>query len=372
MDEIYCPIHVEVDLVQFNRNILEIRKYIGNKKICLSIKANAYGHGIFEIAKEAANAKVDYLVVARIDEAVILREKNIDLPILVLSPFLKEEISTIIQYKIEPIIGSKKQLDDLLSYLISHNKRTKVHVKLDTGMNREGASVQEARDIISVVISHRNTDLISIYSHFVSSEKKDLELNFQQAALFESIFLPLKQTYPNILGHICNSGGLINFPSYHFDMVRTGFLAYGYIPKGLENEKLSLIKPCLSLKSQVRRIHLVEKGQGISYDHTYYTKKQTKIALIAAGYGDGYPFNLSKNTQVLIRGKRFEIVGRICMDFMMADIGDEEIEIGDEVVLIGKQKSEEIKVGELAEKLKTIIYEIICGFSIRVPIFYKR
>jgi len=372
MDNIYCPIYVEVDLNQFKTNISEIRKYIENKKICLSIKANAYGHGIYEIAKAAALANVDYLSVARVDEAVVLREKNIDMPILLLSPFLKEEIPTIIHHKIEPSIGCKKQMEDLAVYLSEKNIRSKVHVKVDTGMNRAGASISDAKEIISSLLSNRNTDLISIYSHFVSSEKKELELNVKQGSLFESIFLPLKKKNPGILGHLCNSGGIINFPKYHFDMTRPGFLAYGYIPMGLEHEKLSLIKPCLSLKSRVRLIHKVEKGQGISYDHTYYTKKNTKIAVITAGYGDGYPFHLSNNSEVLIRGKRFDIVGRICMDLMMVDIREEKIEIGDEVVLIGKQQSEEIKAREIAEKSKTITYEIICGFSSRVPIIYKR
>lgn len=373
MSEINCPVYLEVDLVQFRKNISEIRKYIGGKKICLSIKANAYGHGIYEIAKEASSLSLDYLGMARVDEAVSLREKNIDMPIMIFSPFSKEEIPTLINYNIEPTIASKKQLSDLIDYLNKVNKKAKIHVKIDTGMVRGGGSPLEAKEIIDIVLKNKNTELVSVYSHFVSSEKKELELNVKQGSIFESIFLPLKKGNPHIIGHLCNSGGLINFPDYHFDMVRTGLLSYGYIPKGLENEKISKIRPCLSLKSQVRLIHKVEKGLGISYNHTYYTKKRSRIAVIPVGYGDGYPLGLSNKSQVLIRGKRFDTVGRICMDLLMVDIGDNEIEIGDEVVLVGKQKDEEIKAVDIAEKLNTIVYEVVCNFSRpRVPIFYKR
>lgn len=373
MGEKNSAVYVEVDLVQFRKNISEIRKYINGKKICLSIKANAYGHGLLEIAKEASSLKLDYIAVARVDEAVFLREKSIDMPILIFSPFLKEDIPTIIKYNIEPTIASKNQLHELISYLNSVNKKSKVHVKIDTGMVRGGSHPLDSNHIIDLALNNKNTELISVYSHFVSAEKHEHELNFKQGALFESFFLPLKKKYPSLMGHLCNSGGLINFPNFHFDMVRTGLLAYGYIPKGLEKEKLSGIKPCLSLKSQVRLIHNVEKGQGISYDHTYFTKDRTRIAVIPVGYGDGYPLALSNRSQVLIRGKRFDNVGRICMDLLMVNVGDSEIEIGDEVVLIGKQKDEEIKAQDLAEKLKTIVYEIVCNFSKpRVPIFYNR
>jgi alanine racemase len=371
MVEIHYPSHIEVDLIQYKKNISSIKKYINNKKICLSVKANGYGHGIREIALAAAEARADYLAIARVDEGVKIREKKVDLPILLMSPFFKEDIPFLVHFNIEPTISSQKQLFDLKSYLQKNNKKLRSHIKIDTGMTRGGVLYDEAKELINSVTECKNIELISLYSHFVSGEKKESGLCEQQAKLFEALFLPLKKKYPSLLGHICNSGGLINFPTYHYDMVRPGLISYGYIPPGISEKELLNISSCFSVKSKVGLVHKVEKGQGISYDHTYFTNKRTKIAVILIGYGDGYPFCLSNQAQVLIRGKRFQIVGRICMDLMMVDIGNEDIETGEEVVLIGRQGSEEIKVTELASKIKTIIYEIICGFTSRLPVGYK-
>jgi len=358
------PSYIEIDIDQFLTNISAIKKYIGKRRICFAIKANAYGHGIVEMGKAAVLAKIDYLGIANLEEGKKLRENGIFLPIILLGPVFKEQIPYLFQYELEPTISSEKQIEELIEYCKKEKKELKVHFKIDTGLHRTGVCYHKAKEVWNILKKQKHLKVSSIYSHFACAYEKDDEANFKQIERFEKFFKPLKTENPDLIIHMANSGGLEQFPNAMYDMVRIGLLAYGY--KSFEDKgPFAKIAPCFSVKSKVCLVKTLEKDEGVSHAYTYITSKKTQIATIPIGYGDGYRFKLSC-MDVLIKGKRFPVIGRICMDLIMVDVGDNDVQVGDEVVLIGKQGKKEITLQEIADHLQTDILDVLCGFTDRL------
>ncbi len=335
---------------------------------CLPIKANAYGHGLCQIGKAAEEAGVDYLGVAHLEEGKELRKAGVRLPILVLGALHENQIPDLIEYGLEFTISSRFKADLVATVCSSIKKNCRIHLEVDTGMQRTGVRPQTAIDLFQHLKNLNCFEIVGIYSHLATADQKGDINTEEQIRKFNHLVEELPSSTP-LIRHISNSHGAIFFPHSHLDMVRPALATFGYIPKEAP-EALHQIQPCFVLKSKVSYFKVVEKGLGISYGHTYTTPQETRIVTVPIGYGDGYRRSLSNKGFVLIRGKRFPIVGTICMDQLMVDIGQNEVYVGDEVVLIGKQGKEEISLIEISQLVETIPYEILCNFNTRIPRFY--
>ncbi len=359
---------IEVDAGAFIKNLAAIRQTVGQVKICLPVKANAYGHGIVKMA-QIAEEYVDYLAVACLDEGEILRQNGISKPILVFGAFGEEDVPGLIANNLEITISSTLKATQVTNYCKKSGKTARVHIKVDTGMNRVGVRVTTAPELFRYVLSMPELNLTGVYSHLTSADDNDSQATLEQIAKFETIVELAKTLKPDIICHLANSAGVCYYPQSYLDMVRPGILSYGYFPnQAVATLPLNHIKPCFSLKSRIIYTKVVEPGQGISYNSRYITQNTTRVITIPIGYGDGYPRMLSNSGEVLLRGNKYTI----CMDMLMVDIGKHGVGyVGDEIVLIGKQDKQEITLHRVADRCQTIIYEILCGFNGRIPRVYN-
>lgn len=369
----YRPTCAEIDLSAIAYNYHEIKKLVGNKtKIMAVVKANAYGHGIINIAKILATLNVDYFGVATLDEAISLRKNNIKTPILVLGCVTKEEIKPIIENDITMTLGSDEILPVIEKYASSLKKQARVHVKIDTGMGRIGVWHREAISFIRLIAKSSFINLEGIYTHFASAGHDNFFTNYQLES-FEEIINEIAQIGIDIpIKHVANSIGVIDIPRSHFNLVRPGIIIYGMYPKR-HFVNIVKLKPAMSLKTKIVFLKDTPAGRSISYGRTYITQKPTKVATLPIGYADGYGRILSNKAEVLIRGKRAKVIGKVTMDQTMIDVGHiKDVKVGDEVMLIGRQGKDIITVDELAKLSATIPYEIVCSITDRVPRSYKR
>ncbi len=361
MERCSHPTWIEVDLNQFRKNLAIIRSHIGNRRFCLPVKANAYGHGLIAIGKAAEGAGIDCLGVSCLQEGVQLRRAGIAVPILVLGAIHEDQVEDLVRFNLEFSISSKFKADLVAKKL---SGKCRVHLEVETGMQRTGVRCETAIQLIQHLRKFSCFEIAGVYSHLATADKPNDSFALKQIAVFRELLC-----HPHFQGlffHLANSGGVTHYPEAHLDMVRPGLISFGYLPENAPFS-LSAIAPCFSLKSRVSYFKVVEKGVGIGYGHTYTTQKQTRIATIPIGYGDGYRRALSNRGSVLIRGHRFPIAGAICMDQLMVNVGDQEAYVGDEVVLIGKQGAEEIKLTDIAALCDTIPYEVLCSFNERIP-----
>jgi len=359
---------IEIDLKQFKKNISLLKAYIGKTLFCLAVKANAYGHGLIEISKIAQEQKIDYLAVANLLEGIKLRKANINLPILVLGTFLENQITDFIKYDLEITISSFFKANIVKEYCLKHDKKCKIHLKIDTGMRRIGIRSDTGLEFYKYLKNENCFIIKGIFSHFACAKEKNHPVNRVQIKDFNDFLEKIKPN-KSVICHLANSPAICNIKSCFKDMVRLGALPYGCYTKEVPDE-LKEIKSIFSVKSKVSFYKVVKENEGISYSHTYITKNQTKILTIPMGYGEGLPRILSNKGKVLINGKRYPIAGNICMDQFMVDIGMDKAFIGDEVVLIGKQLNEEIEIKEITDLCNTVSGEILCSFNERLPRIY--
>ncbi len=365
----YRPTWAEVDLGNLEYNFLQIRKRSGSGvKIMVTIKADAYGHGLIPVAKRLERCGIDFFGVASIDEGIALRKAGIKTRILVLGLILKKDILPLFKYGLSTTVCDEELPRAIDKKAKALKKRIGVHVKVDTGMGRIGVYHYNAHSLVARISKFKHIDIEGLFTHFAFADLNK-EFTFHQIDLFERLIDRLSKEGIKIpLIHAANSMGLIDYKNSYFNMVRPGLIAYGLYPK--KGLKIRL-KPVLNLKTRVVFIKSVPRGAGISYGHYYITGRATKIATLPIGYGDGYPRNLSNKSEVLIKGRRFKVVGRICMDQTMVDVGNYRVKVGDEAVLIGAQGKEKITAEELALKSGTIPYEIVCRLGSRIPRIHK-
>lgn len=362
------PSWIEIDLAQFQRNIAAIRKMIGGRLFCLPVKANAYGHGLCEIGKAAAMAGVDRLGVSCLKEGAALRLAGISLPIFVFGAIHEDQINDLIDLGLEFSISSKFKAELTAKECERLKKRCRVHLEVDTGMHRTGVRPSTALELLERLRNSPSFDLIGVYSHLATADAPNHPFALRQIESFRHLMELAGKG--NSLWHLANSGGVAFYPDSHFDMVRPGLLAYGYFPDG-RTDPHGEIAPCFSLKAKVSYFKVVSGGEGISYGHLYLTKKQTRIVTIPIGYGDGYRRSLTNKGTVLIRGKRHLVSGAVCMDQFMVDVGESEVYVGDEAVLIGRQGNESLSLNDVAKAADSIPYELLCAFNDRLPRIYK-
>jgi len=364
----YRPTWAQVDLKKLEYNFKQVRALLSNQtKVLVTVKADAYGHGLIPVAQRLEVCGVDYLGVASIDEGIKLRLAGIKIPILLLGLILKKDIDPLFTYRLTPTVCDQEMAVVLNAKAVAKNKKIALQIKVDTGMGRIGVLHNDALKLVKDIYKLKNIVIEGVFTHFAFA---DINRKFTdyQIKLFEKLVDDLKKSGIVIpLVHAANSIGLIDYKNSHFNMVRPGLVIYGLHPKGNPQIKL---KPVLSLKTQIIFIKKVPAGSRISYAGTYVTKKSVYIVTLPIGYGDGYPRNLSNLAFLLIGGKRFRIAGRICMDQIMVDVGSFKPKIGDEVVLIGSQVKQRITTEELAELSGTISYEIVCGLGSRIPRVY--
>ncbi len=365
----FRPTWAEVNLNNLEHNFKKVKSLLQPEiKILVTVKADAYGHGLIPVAKRLATSGVDYLGIASIDEGIKLRKAKIKVPILIVGLILKEDLQPLFTYNLIPTVCDKELANVLNVKAANLRKTIPIHIKIDTGMGRIGVLQNQALKLVKDVSRLKNIQIQGIFTHFALADV-NRKFTALQIKSFDKLVDDLKKSGINIpLVHAANSIGLIDYQDSHFTMVRPGLVIYGLYPKN--NLKINL-KPVLSLKTRIIFVKRVGKGFGISYGLTYVTKRSTNIVTLPIGYGDGYPRNLSNLAPVLIAKKRFRISGRVCMDQLMVDVGNYQPKVGDEVVLIGRQGKEKITAEELASLSDTISYEIVCGLGSRIPRVYK-
>ncbi|UCF77913.1 MAG: alanine racemase [Candidatus Eiseniibacteriota bacterium] len=362
------PAWVEIDLDALGHNVQALRALVGREtKICLVVKADAYGHGAVEVARAALGAGVDMLGVATLHEGIELRRANVSSPMLVLSPSLPTEIEELIEYRLRPSVSSLTFARELSRASQEQSTVTPFHVEVDTGMGRTGLDYESAYETLRELSQLPAVTVEGVYTHFPDADNPDLSFARMQVKMFSSLLVRLKEEGICFeLIHAANSAGMVNLPESLLNMVRPGLLAYGLRPGGEATTGCD-VRPVMSFKSCVVQLRRVQAGSYISYGRTCRVAKDSVIAVVPVGYGHGYSWTLSNSGEMLVRGRRAPIVGRVTMDLTMLDVTHvPDVTEGDEVVLFGRQGEEQITVDEVARKAGTLSYEILCSIGKRV------
>jgi len=372
MHQLLRPVWAEISLGNFKKNIETVRSLISGKtRIMAVVKANAYGIGAAQASKAAlAVPGVVALAVATPEEALQLRDAGISCTILVLGPSTPEATEVLARRQVSVTVTSADGIKaaEKAGALIS--RKTLIHLKIETGMGRVGFRPgDELEEALRVIRKANHLEIEGMFTHFAAADT-DKAYTIRQWEVFERSIEQVRATgiVPKYI-HASNSAAIMDFPSSHLDLVRPGIMLYGCYPDPSLSTKATLY-PVVSLYARISHIKRVPKGTYIGYGKTYQTQRETTIATLPIGYADGYPRLLSNKGSVLIRGKRYPIVGRVCMDQTMVDLGDDDAKIGERVTLIGTDANETISLDEIAQICQTISHEILTGLSPRVPRIY--
>ncbi len=344
------------------------------------VKADAYGHGAVNVAKVAINSGASYLGVATVHEAIKLREANIEVPILVFTQPPETAIELLLDFDIIPTIYKSDFAVNYAEKALEKNCKAKYHLAINTGMNRIGVDYNKIIEFLKQVSFHKALQLEGTFTHFATADNKDLFDFKKQYVRFCDCLESMKNfgIDPGIV-HCANSAAIFRFPETHFDMVRLGICMYGCYPCDDIKDKVDL-RPVMSCHAKIHDEHILNMGDGVSYGMNYRAPGKVQICSIPIGYADGLSRIASQKISVIYKGKKFPQVGNICMDQCMFEIdrryinkfSNLEAHIGDEVILLGKQDNAEILLEDLAKFCNTIVYEIMCGFSLRMPRIYKK
>lgn len=364
----------EVNLAALANNISNIKAYVGEKvSVMAVVKADAYGHGAVETAKVMLQNGADRLGVAFVDEAEQLREAGITAPILLLGYTAKADAERIVKANVTPAVFSIESAENFSGCAKAAGKTIKIHIKLDTGMNRIGyPCTDESIDEIVKISKLENVEIEGIFTHFSCADEADRKFTDIQAAKFIDFTTKLESRGVKIpIKHACNSAGTLCFPEYYFDMVRPGIILYGMPPSSEVDVSPLNLKPAMTLKSVISRIHTAEPGDKISYGGTFVPGKTVRLATVPVGYADGYPRVLSNKAEMRVRDVTAKVVGRICMDQCIIDVTNvNNIKVEDEVVVAGGPFDAPGSYYNLAELCSTISYELFCLTGKRVPRVY--
>jgi alanine racemase len=377
VQDFYRPTWIEVSLDALESNWNELRKFLPDDMHMMAVvKADAYGHGAVQVAEQVIEQGADYIGVAFLDEALDLRKDGITAPILVLGYTAPESIQVAIEHDITLTAFSHDLLSALQNQALAEDdKQLKVHVKIDSGMGRVGLHQKEdAIAYIEEMMKLPNVLLEGVFTHYATADEADKTYITKQYHKFEEIISHFKKQgieFPYI--HAGNSATAIDTPELSYNMVRIGIAMYGMYPSGEVKMDEVHLKPVLSIKSKIVMLKTLPPNSGISYGIRYHTKGDERIATLPIGYADGYSRLLNGKGEALVHGKRVPIVGTICMDQCMIQVDNvKDAQVGDEVVLLGTQGTDSITAEEIADKLGTINYEIVCMLSHRVPRVYVK
>lgn len=377
VDEIVRPTRVEVDLKILAENFKAIKTHVGNTKVMPVLKANAYGHGLVRVAQLYEELKADYLGVAVVEEGILLREMGIKIPILVLGGIWGNQVPLFLKHDLTITASSIDKLKQIDETAAQMKTKAKVHLKIDTGMERIGVHYYNAEKFLDAAYSCKNILVEGIYSHFATSESEDLSFTKLQLGRFTevleyfnklSINLPAGQAGPPIR-HISNSGAILQLPEANFDLVRPGILLFGVYPSR-NVKKTVFVKPALTWKSLVVYFKVIRSGNGVGYGLSWKPDHNIRAVTVPVGYGDGYFRSMSHKAKVLLNGKLYPVTGNISMDQIVVNIENDSAYNGDEVILLGSDGKNSVTAEDLAEWAETIPYEILTNINTRVPRIY--
>jgi alanine racemase len=370
------PAWAEISASAIGHNVRAIKHVVGGVALCAVVKANAYGHGAPLVAAAAVAAGADYLAVAIVDEGIELREHGITVPILVLAEIPASTIRDALTHDLAITVGSVTGARDAVEAAEQLGGRHHVHVKVDTGMHRMGAVPEDINDVFDVLAGSSSIDVEGLYTHFsVAGGTSDADRAFTRAQIecFNIVVTSLSErdALPRVL-HAANTAGTLGHPDARYSMVRAGIALYGYLPSGwlaagLEEHGEHLV-PVLTLRARVVAVRRVPVGARPSYGRLRQAERDTTVVTVPFGYADGYPRRLfDGGAEVLINGRRYPLAGDVTMDQLVVDVGDDDVTLGDEVVLLGRQGDESITADDWADWAGTVSWEILACLGARVP-----
>ena len=366
------PAWIEIDLDQLHRNFALIRADLpANLRFLMVVKDNAYGHGAVEIAQAAINAGACMLGTVTVDEALQLRQNGISTPILVMGERTDAELAESVAHNLTPCINDVHTAAKLAKLAEQQQRQVDFHIEVDTGMSRYGVRWSKAAAVIAELNQITSLRLQGVMSHFAMSDELDKTFANQQLQRFEDMLAQLTARNISIpTRHMCNTGGFLDLPHAHFDMVRLGILPLGVYPS-VVCRRIAGIAPIMAVKTRIAAIQELAIGDSVGYGMCYTAEKPHRLAVLPIGYGDGYP-RVRNQGEVLIHGQRARIIGGNAMDAMMVDLSAmPQAQRWDEVVLQGKQGNDEISVHDIAKLKDTVSYDVLSGWRERLPRVYQ-
>ncbi|NLM17928.1 MAG: alanine racemase [Candidatus Riflebacteria bacterium] len=366
--------HVEVHLDHIRENIQNIREKIGpDCKLLIPLKANAYGHGAVRVGRMAERNGADYFGVATVPEGIELREAGITKPIMLFTPIFLEEIEAALIHDFDLPVFTQGRADLIQEVAEKLGRKVRVHMNFETGMGRVGTSEEDIKPLVSHILNKcPNLMLIGAMTHLPASDEANRAFTERQIDKFKKLIAEVESefSFKFKLKHAANSAGILAYPEAYMDMVRAGIMTYGFYPSNEVPQTVPL-KFGMSFKTRLSFIKRIKAGTSIGYNRTWVAPEDVWIGTFPAGYADGFSRLFSNMGRVLVNGKSYPIVGRICMDQAMCNLGtDCNAKLGDEVVLIGSSGNEEITAYEWGEKLTSITYEVTSRIHSRVPRIY--
>ncbi len=370
-DEIVRPTLVEVDLERLAKNYRAIRQAVAPAKVMPILKANAYGHGLLRVAQLMETLGADYVGVAVLEEGILLREHGVRIPILVLGGILGNQVPGFLKHDLTITASSIDKLIQVDEIARQMGKKARVHLKIDTGMERIGVHSYNAASFLEAASRCASVDVEGIYSHFANADQPDLQAAHAQLERFLEVlsFYEKHSLPPPPIRHMANSPAILQLPEAWFDLVRPGLLLYGVYPAPQIAHTIT-VQPALTWKSRVVYFKVILPGHPVGYGSTWQSDHMVRAVTAPVGYGDGYFRSMSNKAHVLLRGKKYPVVGRISMDQIVINIEWDSAYNDDEVILIGESGGESITCEDLAGWAGTIPYEILTNINTRVPRIY--
>lgn len=364
---------VFVNLDKIKNNFFKIKEKSKGAKVGVVLKANAYGLGACTVAEFLEKQGADYFCVANFSEAMELRAKRIKTPILILGYVPETLFEKLIRKKVDVTVYDIETARKINSIAGRIGRKCRVHIKIDTGMSRLGFLINDKlTEYLKEIYSMKNVEVKGMFSHFSVADIEDRSFTELQVKRFNSVVEILKREKLKIPTlHISNDGGTLIY-DYYYDMVRIGIGIYGHYPSEYVKETSSVkMETVVSLTSNVSNIKYIQKGDTVSYGRVFKAEKETKVATVSIGYADGYPYEMSNNGYVMVKGQRAKILGKVCMDQMMIDVSHiDDIQIGDVVLLYGEYGNMKLDIFEIAKTANTNVYDIICRINMRIPRVY--
>jgi alanine racemase len=364
------PTYLEIDLERLAANYRAIAAHVAPARVMPILKANAYGHGLVEVARKLEAIGAPYVGVAYLEEGLRLREHDVRVPVLVMGGIVGSQVPRFIAHDLTLTASSVDKLRAIDDHAAALGRAARVHLKVDTGMERIGVHWYSAEKLLEESLKCRHLDVEGIFTHFANADERDLTHARLQLERFEEVLsFYERRSLPAPLRHAANSGAILQLPESHFDLVRPGILFYGAAPS-LEMPLTVPVRPAIRWLTRVVYFKVVKPGNPVSYGSSWAPTELTRVITLPAGYGDGYMRAMSGKAHVILHGKRYPVVGRICMDQMMVSIGMDSAYNGDEAVLLGDGGDASISIEELASWAGTIPHEVLTSINTRVPRVY--
>ena len=366
------PTYLEVDLDRLAENYRVIATHVAPARVMPILKANAYGHGLVEVGRKLETVGVPYIGVAYLEEGLRLREHGVGSPILVMGGIVGSQVPRFIEHDLTLTASSVDKLRAIDEHAAAMRRRATVHLKIDTGMERIGVHWYSAEKLLEASLSCRHLRIEGIFTHFANADGADLaHARLQLERFHEVLRFYERRSLPTPLRHAANSGAILQLPESHLDLVRPGILLYGAGPSP-ESPNTLPVRQALRWMTSVVYFKVVKPGNPVSYGSAWTPTELTRVVTLPSGYGDGYMRAMSGRAEVILNGKRYPVVGRICMDQIMVAIGGDSAYNGDEAVLLGESGTARITIEDLAAWAGTIPHEVLTNINTRVPRVYRR